>query len=45
MIITKIWVFNLLDIDQGIEKHVMQKKRSSKRFWKNYEEKKKKIQY
>ena len=26
MIISKIWIFNLPDIDQGIQKHVIQKK-------------------
>ena len=26
MIISKIWIFNLPDIDQGIQKHFTQKK-------------------
>ena len=43
MIISKIWIFNLSDIDQGIQKHVIQKKRSLKRFWKKlWREKEKK---
>ena len=42
MIISKIWFFNLPDIDQGIQKHVIQKKRTVLSvFEKSYAEKKK----
>ena len=34
MIISKNWIFKLPDIDQGIQKHVIQKKRSLEHFWK-----------
>ena len=45
MIISKIWFFKLPDIDQGIQKHVIQKKEEFCVFEKSYEEKRKKIQY
>ena len=46
MIISKIWIFKLPDIDQGIQNMSYKRKRSFKRFWKKlWREKEKKIQY
>ena len=42
MIISKIWIIKLPDIDQGIEKHVIQKGRVLSICEKSYEEKRKK---
>ena len=43
MIISEIWIFYLPDFDQGIQKHVIQKKRGVLSvFEKSYEEKRKK---
>ena len=42
MIVSKIWIFKLPDIDQAYKNMSYKRKRSFKRFWKKYEEKRKK---
>ena len=42
MIISKIWIFKLPDIDQGIQKYAIQKTRSLEHFWKKLSREKEK---